>query len=99
MFIPYSNMGILMQRELLLLNKDIEITKQISFGRTSSTTGSWVPVYQKKIEFYQDIVRMINTLPYILDYSEHIDYFEQKIIWKKKDIEREQKRDFMEEFY
>lgn len=86
-------------KEFLLLNKDIEITKQISFGRTSSTTGSWVPVYQNKIEFYQDIIRMINTLPYILDYSEHIDYFEQKIIWKKKDIEREQKRDFMEEFY
>ena len=86
-------------KEFLLLNKDIEITKQISFGRFSSTTGSWVPVYQKKIEFYQDILRMINTLPNILDYSEHVNYFEQRIIWKKKDIEREQKRDFMEEFY
>lgn len=86
-------------KEFLLLNKDIEITKQISFGRSSSTTGSWVPVYQKKIEFYQDILRMINALPNILDYSEHIDYFEQRIIWKKKDIEREQKQDFMEEFY
>lgn len=86
-------------KEFLLLNKDIEITKQISFGRSSSTTGSWVPVYQKKVEFYQDILKMINTLPNILDYSEHIDYFEQRIIWKKKDIEREQKRDFMEEFY
>lgn len=86
-------------KEFLLLNKDIEITKHISFGRSSSTTGSWVPVYQKKIEFYKDILRMINTLPNILDYSEHIDYFEQRIIWKKKDIEREQKRDFMEEFY
>lgn len=86
-------------KEFLLLNKDIEITKQISFGRSSSATGSWVPVYQKKIEFYQDILRMINTLPNILDYSEHINYFEQRIIWKKKDIESEQKRDFMEEFY
>ncbi|WJS95284.1 hypothetical protein NYQ10_02240 [Flavobacterium johnsoniae] len=86
-------------KEFLLLIKGVEITKQISFGRSSSTTGSWVPVYQKKIEFYQDILTMINTLPNILDYSEHIDYFEQKIIWKRKDIEREQKRDFMEEFY
>lgn len=85
-------------KEFLLLNKDVEITKEISFGRFSSTTGSWVPVYQKKIDFYQDILRMINTLPNILDYSGHIDYFEQKIIWKKKDIETEQKRDFMEEF-
>ncbi len=86
-------------KEFLMLNKDIEITKQISFGRSSSTTGSWVPVYQKKIEFYQEILTMINTLPNILDYSDHIDYFEQRIVWKKQDIEREQKRDFMEEFY
>lgn len=85
-------------REFLLMNKDIEITKNIAFGRSSSTTGSWVPVYQKKIEFYQDILKMINSLPNILDYSEHIDYFEQKIVWKKMDIEREIKRDFMDEF-
>lgn len=86
-------------KKFLIQNKDIEIIKRISFGRSSSTTGSWVPVYQKKVEFYQDIIKMINTLPDILDYSEHIDYFEQKIIWKKQDIEREQKRDFMDEFY
>jgi hypothetical protein len=86
-------------REFLTLNSDIEITKRISFGRSTSTTGSWVPVYQKKIEFYQDILKMINSLPNILDYSEHIDYFEQRITWKKQDIEREQKRDFMDEFY
>ncbi|KGO93186.1 nSTAND3 domain-containing NTPase [Flavobacterium subsaxonicum] len=86
-------------KEFLVLNNDIEITKRISFDRSASTTGSWVPVYQKKIEFYEDILKMINSLPNILDYSDHIDYFEQKIIWKKKDIEREQKRDFMDEFY
>jgi len=83
----------------LLLIKDIEITKRIGFDRSASTVGSWVPVYQKKIEFYRSILDMINTLPNILDYSEHIDYFEQRIIWKKKDIEREQKRDFIDEFY
>ena len=86
-------------REFLMLIKDIEIIKQISFGRISSTTGSWVPVYQKKIEFYQDIERMINTVPNILDYSENIEYFEQKIRCNKREIEREQKRDFMKEFY
>lgn len=83
----------------LTKNKDIEVTKNISFGRIQTTSGSWVPVYQKKIEFYEDVIKMLNTLPNILDYSEHLDYFEQKIIWKKKDIEREQKRDFMDEYY
>lgn len=86
-------------REFLTLVTNIEITKKISFGRSSSTTGSWVPVYQKKIEFYQEIIKMINSLPNILNYSEHIDYFEQRITWKKLDIEKEQKRDFMDEFY
>lgn len=86
-------------KEFLLVNKNIEVTKRINFGRTESWSGSRVPIIQKKIEFYQDIIKMINTLPDILDYSEHIDYFEQKIIWKKQDIEYEQRRDFMEEFY
>jgi hypothetical protein len=86
-------------KEFLLLNKDISIVKKISFGRSESWSGSRVPLIQKKIEFYEGILKMINTLPDILNYSEHIDYFEQKIGWKKKEIEEEQKRDFMEEFY
>lgn len=86
-------------REFLLINKDVTLTKKINFGRSESWSGSRVPLIQKKIEFYQDILKMINALPNILDYSEHIDYFEQKIVWKKKEIENEQRKDFMEEFY
>ncbi|CAB1276290.1 nSTAND3 domain-containing NTPase [Candidatus Nitrosacidococcus tergens] len=86
-------------REFLLLNRDIEVTKKIAFGRISSTIGSWVPVHQEKIEFYQDILKMINSLPNILDYSEHIDFFEQKIVWESMNIEREMRRDFVDEHY
>jgi len=86
-------------KEFLLVNKNIEVTKHINFGKSESWSGSRVPLIQKKIEFYQEIIKMINALPNILDYSEHIDHFEQKIIRKKQDIEREQRRDFMEEFY
>lgn len=86
-------------KEFLLVNKDINVAKHINFGRSESWSGSRVPLIQKKIEFYQDIIRMINTLPNILDYSEHIDHFEQKIIWKKQEIAHEQKNDFMEHFY
>lgn len=42
---------------------------------------------------------MINTLPDILDYAKHIAYFEQLIAWKKEDIKKEMKRDFMDEHY
>lgn len=62
-------------------------------------SGSWVPVYQRRIDFYQSIIKMINTLPDILDYAEHITYFEQLIAWKKEDIKNEMKRDFMDEHY
>ena len=85
-------------REFLLMNKNLVIVEEISFGTSESWSGSRVPLLQKKIEFYLDIIKMINSLPNILDYSEHIDYFEQKIVWKKKEIEDEQRRDFMEEF-
>ena len=86
-------------REFLLINKNVSLTRKISFGRGESWSGSRVPLIQKKIEFYQNILKMINTLPNFLDYSEHIDYFEQKIGWKKMEIEDEQRKDFMEEFY
>lgn len=85
-------------REFLLEYKNVSILKKITFGRTESWSGSRVPLIQKKIDFYQNILKMIETLPNFLDYSEHIDFFEQKIRWKKQDIKDEQRRDFMEEF-
>jgi len=92
----YRDWLIFYYRELLLLRKDIEITKKIIFGRGANTVGSWVPVYQKKIDFYLEIINMIKALPDLLDYAEHIAYFEQKIKWKKQDIKSEEKRDFMD---
>lgn len=86
-------------KEFLLVNRNFEVTKHINFERSESWSGNRVPLIQKKIEFYQDIIRMINTLPSILDYSEHIDHFELKIIRKKQEIEDELRRDFIEEFY
>jgi hypothetical protein len=86
-------------KEFLLLNKDISTFKEIAFGRSESWSGSRVPIIQKKIEFYQDVLTMIKTLPSTLDYSEHIDYLEQKIRWKQKEIKEEQKREFEDEHY
>ncbi len=42
---------------------------------------------------------MINTLPDLLDYTEHIDHFEQLIAWEKEAIKKEVKVDFMSEYY
>lgn len=86
-------------REFLLINKDITLTWKINFGRSESWSGSRVPLIQKKIEFYQDILKMINALPNILEYSNHIDYFEEKVRQKKNEIEDEQRKDFTDAFY
>jgi hypothetical protein len=85
-------------KEFLLLNKDISTFKKIAFGRSESWSGSRVPIIQKKIEFYQDVLTMIKTLPNTLDYSEHIDFLEQKIRWKQKEIKEEQRREFEDEY-
>ena len=85
--------------QFLLVNKEVTLVKQINFSKMESWSGSRVPLIHSKIKFYEDILKMMNTLPNLLDYSEHFDYFEQKIVWKKDEIEREQKKDFMNEFY
>lgn len=95
----FNNWFIDFFRKLLLINKDFTLVKNISFGRSESWSGSKVPLIQKKIEFYQDVLKMINGLPKILEYSEHIDYFEQKINLMEKEIQDEQRRDFIQEFY
>jgi hypothetical protein len=86
-------------KEFLLLNKDIVTFKEIAFGRSESWSGSRVPIIQKKIDFFQDVLTMMKTLPNTLDYSEHINYFERKIKWKQKEIKEEQRREFEDEFY
>lgn len=84
-------------RELLLVNKDTELLKEISFSRTESWSGSRVPIIQSKINFLENVVASIKTLPNLLDYAAHIKHFEQCIRWKQEEIEQEFKRDFIEQ--
>lgn len=81
-------------KQFLIRNKDIKIFKQIWLEKSGVTMGSRVPYIQKEIDFCNEIISMVKSLPSILDYADHIKYLEQKIIWLKKDIENEQKRDF-----
>lgn len=81
-----------------MLNKNVEVFKRIWLNTGGVISGSRVPYIQKEIDFHNEIISMVKTLPDILDYAEHIKYLEQKIIWLKDDIDREQRRDF-EEFF
>ena len=61
--------------------------------------GSRIPLIQSKVNFYEKILEMIIKLPNPLNYLSHIELIEQRILWKKKEIENELRRDFIEEHY
>ncbi|MGM8360653.1 hypothetical protein ACSV4D_01930 [Flavobacterium sp. ARAG 55.4] len=90
----FRNEFISFLKQFLLLNKDIELFKNIWLETSGVTTGSRVPYIQKEIDFCGEIALMVKALPNLLDYADHIKYLEQKIIWLKKDIENELKKDF-----
>ena len=85
-------------KQFLILNKDVELFKRIWLNTGGSYSGSRVPSIQREIDFIRNIIAMIKTLSYVLDYAKHLTYLEQRIVWLKKEIDNEQRRDF-EDFY
>ena len=81
-------------KQFVVLSKDIDVFKSIWLNTAGVRVGSRVPQIQAEIDFCNEIILMIKRLPGILDYAEHIKYLEERIGWLRKDIEREQKRDF-----
>jgi hypothetical protein len=94
----FPNQFLRFLKQFLILNKSVESFKKIWLDKGGTYSGSRVPQIQRQMDFCDEIILMIKTLPEILDYADHIKYLEQRIIWLKKDIENEQRRDF-EEFY
>ena len=93
----FPNQFIQFLKQLLLLNKDVDVIKGIYLDKGGVYSGSRVPHLQREIDLCKEIISMIKTLPEILDYVNHLKYFEQNVFWLKKDIENEQRRDFEEQ--
>lgn len=85
-------------KQTLLLNKDLDLFKRIYFNKGSTYSGSRVPIIQREIDLCNEIISMIKTLPNVLDYAGHLTYIEQTIVWLKKDIDNEQRRDFQDNY-
>lgn len=85
-------------REILLLNTDVGYLKSMFLTKGGAYSGSRVPHIQHEIDFCKEITEMIKGLPNVLNYAEHIHYIEQKVEWLKKDIQEEQRREFLEHF-
>ena len=76
-------------------NKNFDDFKKIQLEPTGwGCTGSCVPVFQKRVEFLQDMVSICN----VVELLEHKQYLENKIkVWRER-IKNEKKRDFTEQF-
>lgn len=61
-------------REILVLNKDLEILKSLHFNTGGVYSGSRVPQIQREMDLCKEVMDMIRTLPDILDYGEHIKH-------------------------
>lgn len=85
-------------KEVLLRNRDIDLLRNMFFDKFEVYTGSRVPSIQAEMDFTKEVIVMVKTLPEILSYSEHLDYLEKKVVWLKKDMAEEQRRDFQEFF-
>lgn len=77
------------------LDINFEIFKELSLEQSSiSWQGSAVPMYQKRIEFFESLIELFEGIKY-LEFKNHI---EQKIECKKEEIKREKKIDFIDDY-
>jgi hypothetical protein len=58
-----------------------------------SYSGSAVPMLQGKIDYYESLISVCNTI----DFLKHRQFLEQKISYLRTEIEREKKKDFTED--
>jgi hypothetical protein len=93
-----KNKLVLYLKQFLLLNNNFEIFKNFWLDEGGTYSGSRVSHIQREIDLHKEILEMIKNLPNILNYHLHIEYLEKRIIWLRKDIDNEQRRDF-EEFF
>lgn len=88
------------QRKLLIkfivdLDIKFEIFQKLSLEESSMCwQGSAVPMYQKRIEFFESLLELFESVKY-LEFENHI---KQIIEWKKEEIRREKKSDFLDDF-
>ena len=75
-------------------NSDYELFKSLKFEKNLRTShGSWVPVIQRDIEFYEKLMSVMNTANLL----KHRTFINEMIDDLKRRIDREKKSDFMED--
>ena len=79
---------------IILKNNDYELFKSLKFEKNLRMShGSWVPVIQRDIEFYEKLMSAMDTVSLL----KHRSFLEEIIDDLKRRIDREKKSDFMED--
>lgn len=95
-FTQYRNQFL---KQLLQLTQDYETFKAIDlFPRSMSATGSWIPIYEKRMKDWESILEAVKSLDMGIRLIKHIGYIEDEISSCKTRIKYEAKRDFIEQF-
>ncbi|WP_258032782.1 hypothetical protein [Campylobacter concisus] len=75
-------------------NNDYELFESLKFEKNLRMShGSWVPVIQRDIKFYEKLISMMNTANLL----KHRTFINKIIDDLKRRIDREKKFDFMED--
>ena len=89
-----SNRKLIFYKSFLDINKEFNDFEHLPI--VSSTFGGWgsaVPMLQKKIEFYEKMISICNSVEYL----KHRQFLEQRIQDIRHQVQHEKKMDFTEE--
>ena len=82
-------------KHILELGIKFEGFKELSFEKSSmSWSGSAIPMYQERLAFFESLLYLFEGINFL----EHRKYIEEIIEYKKSEIKREKKSDFMDDF-
>ena len=86
-------------KQYLLLNPDIESFKSFDlFPNSYSAVGSFIPLYQQRIDEWEEILNTVKSLGPAINYLDHIEYLELQLKYIQRDLDREAKREFQERY-
>jgi hypothetical protein len=92
----FSDQTLYFFKELILLNQDVELFKEINFEKGGAYSGSRVPIIDKEVNFVKQQIDLIKDLPNSLVFVEHLRYLDEKVKWLLETRQRELKADFKE---
>ncbi len=58
-----------------------------------------MPHYQSELDSWKEIKKLISEIPNNLEYLEHLDYAESRIMGSESAIKHESRREFIQAFY